>query len=83
VSNTCLSLSHFHLPAEEENFTTSVIHYYTIGILQLPTDVTLRTYLAEKLNCDPMVSSACTQHEFFVPELNPEPLPSFLNLRSS
>ena len=37
-----------------EAFCERVIHYYTCGILILPAEITLRIYLAEKLNCDPM-----------------------------
>ena len=39
---------------EEEEFTTRIIHYFNTGILTLPEGTTLRSYLAEKLNCDPM-----------------------------
>ncbi|CAM9131516.1 unnamed protein product, partial [Heterosigma akashiwo] len=39
---------------EEEEFTSKIIHYFNTGILQLPEGTTLRSYLAEKLNCDPM-----------------------------
>mmetsp|Transcript_12229 Transcript_12229/g.16042 ORF Transcript_12229/g.16042 Transcript_12229/m.16042 type:complete len:435 (-) Transcript_12229:508-1812(-) len=39
---------------EEEEFTTKIIHYFNTGVLQLPEGTTLRSFLAEKLNCDPM-----------------------------
>jgi hypothetical protein len=31
-----------------------VIHHFSAGLLTLPDGATLRSYLAEKLNCDPM-----------------------------
>jgi len=40
--------------AEEEEFTSKIIYYFNNGILQLPEGTTLRTYLADKLQCDPM-----------------------------
>lgn len=39
---------------EEEEYTTRVIHYFSSGLMTLPEGKTLRSYLAEKLNCDPM-----------------------------
>jgi len=39
---------------EEEEFTTRIIHHFGTGLLFLPEGTTLRSYLAEKLNCDPM-----------------------------
>lgn len=39
---------------EEEEYTTRVIHYFSSGLLTLPEGKTLRSYLAEKLKCDPM-----------------------------
>ena len=42
------------LQAEEEEYTTRVIHYISSGLITLPENKTLRSYLAEKLNCDPM-----------------------------
>lgn len=39
---------------EEEEYTSRIIHYFGIGLLTLPEGATLRSYLAEKLNCDPM-----------------------------
>lgn len=39
---------------EEEEYTTRIIHHFTTGVLTLPEGTTLRSYLAEKLNCDPM-----------------------------
>lgn len=35
-------------------YTSRIIHYFSIGLLTLPDGATLRSYLAEKLNCDPM-----------------------------
>jgi len=39
---------------EEEEFTTRIIEFFNSGLLELPDGTTLRSYLAEKLNCDPM-----------------------------
>lgn len=39
---------------EEEEYTSRIIHYFSSGILTLPEGTTIRGYLAEKLNCDPM-----------------------------
>ena len=40
--------------AEEEEYTTRVIHYFSSGLITLPGGKTLRSFLAEKLQCDPM-----------------------------
>jgi hypothetical protein len=42
------------IQAEEEEYTTRVIHYFSSGLIALPEGKTLRSYLAEKLQCDPM-----------------------------
>lgn len=42
------------MQAEEEEYTTRVIHYFSSGLITLPEGKTLRSYLAEKLQCDPM-----------------------------
>lgn len=39
---------------EEEEYTSRIIHYFSMGLLTLPEGATLRSYLADKLNCDPM-----------------------------
>jgi len=39
---------------EEEEFTSRIIHHLSVGTLSLPEGMTLRSYLAEKLSCDPM-----------------------------
>lgn len=39
---------------EEEEYTSRVIQHFSAGLLTLPDGATLRSYLAEKLNCDPM-----------------------------
>jgi hypothetical protein len=39
---------------EEEEYTNRIIHYFNMGILTQPEGSTLRSYLADKLNCDPM-----------------------------
>jgi hypothetical protein len=50
---------------EEEEYTSRIIHYFSTGLLTLPEGSTLRSYLSEKLNCDPMritkkyASAAC------------------------
>lgn len=40
--------------SEEEALTARIIHYFSLGVLQLPDGTTLRAYLAQKLDCDPM-----------------------------
>ena len=42
------------LQVEEEEYTSRIIHYFNTGLLTLPEGATLRSYLADKLNCDPM-----------------------------
>lgn len=42
------------LQVEEEEYTSRIIHHFSTGLLTLPEGTTLRSYLAEKLNCDPM-----------------------------
>ncbi|CAM9586879.1 unnamed protein product [Chrysoparadoxa australica] len=39
---------------QESEFTGKMIEYFGRGLLRLPEGTTLRTYLARKLNCDPM-----------------------------
>ncbi|OEU05753.1 hypothetical protein FRACYDRAFT_258386 [Fragilariopsis cylindrus CCMP1102] len=39
---------------EEEEYTSRIIQYFSTGLLTLPDGATLRSYLADKLNCDPM-----------------------------
>lgn len=39
---------------EEEEYTTRVIHHFSSGLITLPEGKTLRTFLADKLQCDPM-----------------------------
>mmetsp|Transcript_63849 Transcript_63849/g.71464 ORF Transcript_63849/g.71464 Transcript_63849/m.71464 type:complete len:743 (-) Transcript_63849:1802-4030(-) len=39
---------------EEEEYTSRIIQYFSTGLLILPNGATLRSYLADKLNCDPM-----------------------------
>jgi hypothetical protein len=39
---------------EEEEYTSRIIHYFNNGLLTLPEGATLRSYLSDKLNCDPM-----------------------------
>jgi hypothetical protein len=42
------------LKPEEEEYTMRIIQHFRTGLLSLPDGHTLRSYLAEKLNCDPM-----------------------------
>ena len=39
---------------EEEHFTTAIIREFERGMLSCPPGTTLRSYLSEKLHCDPM-----------------------------
>jgi len=39
---------------EEEEYTSRIIQYFSTGLLTLPDGATLRSYLADKLKCDPM-----------------------------
>ena len=36
---------------EEEEYTARIIHYFNLGLLELPPNVTLRTYISKKLRC--------------------------------
>jgi hypothetical protein len=49
-----LTLDPVALQVEEEEYTSRIIHYFNTGLLTLPEGATLRSYLADKLNCDPM-----------------------------
>lgn len=49
-ASTCASCAKI----EEEEYTAGIINHFTKGLLKLPEGTTLRAYLAEKLNCDPM-----------------------------
>ena len=40
--------------AEEEAYVERIIHDFENGLLPVGVGVTLRSYLSEKLNCDPM-----------------------------
>jgi hypothetical protein len=39
---------------EEESYVARVIHDFNTGYLHAPAGTTLRSYLSEKLQCDPM-----------------------------
>ena len=39
---------------EEEAYSTAVIRHFRSGLLRIEDGMTLRGFLAEKLNCDPM-----------------------------
>lgn len=34
---------------EEEDYTSRIIHYFNVGLLQLPDGQTLRAYISKKL----------------------------------
>ena len=48
------SQTYYTQQPEEEAYSTAVIRHFRAGLLRLPDGLTLRGYLAEKLNCDPM-----------------------------
>mgnify|MGYP005841332155 CR=1 FL=1 len=66
---------------EEEEYTTRIIHHFSTGILTLPEGATLRSYLADKLNCDPMritkkfAGASCLGRRVF--HLRNRPQPSY------
>ncbi|GKY92613.1 hypothetical protein MPSEU_000231400 [Mayamaea pseudoterrestris] len=70
---------------EEEEFTSRIIHYFSIGLLALPEGATLRSYIAEKLNCDPMrvtkkyAGASCLGRRVF--QVRDKPQPSILELQ--
>lgn len=45
---------HMFTQEEEEEYTSRVIHHFGSGIFVLPEGKTLRAFLADKLQCDPM-----------------------------
>ena len=44
----------FFTQVEEEEYTSRIIQHFSAGLLSLPESATLRSYLSDKLNCDPM-----------------------------
>ena len=44
----------FYVQPEEEAYSTAVIRHFRSGLLRIEDGMTLRGFLAEKLNCDPM-----------------------------
>lgn len=52
--------------AAEEAYVSQIIADFNKGLLPLPAGTTLRGYLSEKLNCDPMVRSCVCR----VPEVS-------------
>lgn len=50
----CDRPAYIYSQSEEEALTARIIHYFSLGVLQLPEGTTLRAYLAQKLDCDPM-----------------------------
>ncbi|CAM9439204.1 unnamed protein product, partial [Hapterophycus canaliculatus] len=66
---------------EEEVYTTKIINDFNKGLLPLAPGTTLRSYLSEKLNCDPMritkkfAGASCIGKRVFMPvERTPENL---------
>ena len=66
---------------EEEEYTTRIIHHFSTGLLTLPEGATLRSFLADKLNCDPMritkkfAGASCLGRRVF--HLRNRPQPSY------
>lgn len=73
------------LQIEEEEFTSRIIHFFSVGLLALPEGATLRSYIAEKLNCDPMrvtkkyAGASCLGRRVF--QVRDRPAPSILELQ--
>lgn len=69
------------LKVEEEEYTTRIIHHFSTGLLTLPEGATLRSFLADKLNCDPMritkkfAGASCLGRRVF--HLRNRPQPSY------
>jgi hypothetical protein len=40
--------------AEEEEYLSAMVRFFNAGLLNIPPGKSLRSYLSEKLNCDPM-----------------------------
>lgn len=78
-----MSLAYPILPlqVEEEEYTTRIIHHFSTGLLTLPEGATLRSFLADKLNCDPMritkkfAGASCLGRRVF--HLRNRPQPSY------
>lgn len=51
---SCLTSIMLAVQVEEEEYTSRIIHHFSTGVLTLPEGSTLRSYLADRLNCDPM-----------------------------
>eukprot|EP01038_Epipyxis_sp_PR26KG_P008089 gene8089-10958_t len=58
---------------EEENYANKIIYLFNHGLLAIGSGTTLRSYLSEKLNCDPMritkkfAGAACIGKQVFQP----------------
>lgn len=58
---------------EEETYANKIIYYFNQGQLNIPPGSTLRCYLSEKLNCDPMritkkfAGASCIGKQVFLP----------------
>jgi len=69
---------------EEEAYVERIIHDFNAGLLDVPAGTTLRTYLSQKLNCDPMritkkfTGASCIGKRVFHPrgDRNGKPKPS-------
>mmetsp|Transcript_14432 Transcript_14432/g.21421 ORF Transcript_14432/g.21421 Transcript_14432/m.21421 type:complete len:315 (-) Transcript_14432:172-1116(-) len=75
--------------AEEEAYTSRIIHDFQHGFLNIPEGTTLRSYLSEKLYCDPMritkkfAGGACIGKKVFSPcKKTPENLVMIMNSMS-
>mmetsp|Transcript_47192 Transcript_47192/g.87700 ORF Transcript_47192/g.87700 Transcript_47192/m.87700 type:complete len:555 (-) Transcript_47192:21-1685(-) len=54
LSRTSATLRRGKWTAEEEAYVAQVIHDFNAGFLNAPAGTTLRSYLSDKLQCDPM-----------------------------
>ena len=58
---------------EEEEYAQAIISMFNRGLLPIPVGTTLRCYLSEKLNCDPMritkkfAGASCIGKQVFTP----------------
>jgi len=70
---------------EEEEYTSRIIQHFSSGLLTLPEGATLRSYLADKLNCDPMritkkfAGAACLGRRMF--HLRDRPTPTISDIQ--
>jgi len=70
---------------EEETYVARVIHDFNLGYLNTPAGTTLRTYLSDKLNCDPMritkkfTGDACIGKRVFHPVVRCPSITALIN----